>query len=111
MRFLSSFTLVTLGFITDTSNAASKLPECKDCMRTTDIKIDLAPRLSSNATIALKGDESTHFDELISRYATNVHPDLTAFISVGTGEDVGEIVRILDILYIYMPTTLKIAAS
>lgn len=51
----------------------------------------MAPRLSSNAIIALKGDESTHFDELTSRYATNVHPGLTAFIGVGTGEDVGEI--------------------
>jgi hypothetical protein len=55
------------------------------------IATDLAPLLSSNARIYVRGGNSTLFDEVTRRYAL-VKPDISAAISVGAAEDVAVIV-------------------
>ncbi|RPB14059.1 FAD-binding domain-containing protein [Morchella conica CCBAS932] len=56
------------------------------------IATDLAPLLSPNARIYVRGDNSTLFDEVTLRYAL-VKPDISVAISVGAAEDVPVIVK------------------
>lgn len=99
MRFLTSaLTAVSVAFAAVAEASCENTPSSHDC-RSSSIQADLGPRLSPNATIeVLRCNNSMLFEELTYRYST-VHPQLTAFVSVGEGEDVGEIVR-MAILYI-----------
>ncbi|RPB10764.1 FAD-binding domain-containing protein [Morchella conica CCBAS932] len=90
MRFLTSvLTAVSVAFAAVAEASCENAP-CSPGPNS--IRTDLGPRLSPNATIALRCDNSTLFKELTYRYST-VHPQLTAFVSVGAGEDVGEIIK------------------
>ncbi|KAI5845571.1 hypothetical protein DFP73DRAFT_395574 [Morchella snyderi] len=55
---------------------------------------DLAPLLSPKARISMRSmTNSTQFEEMTIRYSRTSVPDISAFISVGTPEDVGVIIK------------------
>lgn len=94
MRFFSSaLTAVPLFFAAGSGVCENEPLLYHDSVTTgSNIRPDLGPRLSPNATIVLKCDNTTLFEELTYRYAT-VHPHITAVVSVGEGDDVGEIIK------------------
>ncbi|KAI5837100.1 hypothetical protein DFP73DRAFT_569399 [Morchella snyderi] len=93
MRFFASaLTAVSVVFAACTE-ASQDTFFFHDCTHARSIRSGLGPRLSPDATIALKCDNSTLFKELTYRYSIQTHPNLIAFVSVGTGEDVGEIIK------------------